>query len=74
LLCTAHRHPIRLAREARGLTQRDLGALAGIHHTKISFFENGLRPRVDELARMAEALGVSPDALVIRGRSEAANV
>ena len=49
LICTADRHPIRQAREARGLPQRDVGKLARIHHTKIHFFQHGLQPREDEL-------------------------
>ncbi len=52
---------VRQIREARGLTQTDLGERAGIAPAEISRLERGRRvPRVDTLGRIAEALGVAP--------------
>jgi transcriptional regulator with XRE-family HTH domain len=52
---------LRRAREASGLSMRELAAAAGITHQTWSNTETGSTvPKVDSLERMAVALGVSP--------------
>nr|BFD63146.1 hypothetical protein BdHM001_18270 [Bdellovibrio sp. HM001] len=47
-------------REARGLSQKDLGALAGVTAPAITMWETGKRfPRGKNLKALAKALGVS---------------
>lgn len=51
-------------REARGLTQEELGRLAGLHQTAIARIEKGERgPRLATLFKLAEGLGVRPGEL-----------
>lgn len=51
---------LRTAREARGLTQVDLAARTGIVQNALSHYECGRRePSLDNLRRLAVALGVS---------------
>jgi len=52
------------AREARGLTQAQLGERANIAWAQVSHYENGVRPTVDNLRKLAVALDVSIDWLV----------
>ncbi len=55
---------IRIAREAQGLSQRDLGAAAQIDQTHVSKIEQGKREAgLDVLVRIARALGVELPAL-----------
>ena len=52
-------------RRRRGLTQRQLGELAGVAHTTVQRLESlgrGAYPRT--LRKLAVALGVEPEALV----------
>ncbi len=50
---------IRLARQANGLSLRDLAALVGVSHTAIAKYEHGQdTPNSDLLLRIAEKLGV----------------
>ena len=52
-------------RRRRGLTQRQLGRLAGVAHTtvqRLESLERGAYPRT--LRKLAVALGVEPEALV----------
>lgn len=50
---------IRAARDARGWTQEDAAAAAGIHPTALSMVETGARaPKLDTLIRLAFALDV----------------
>ena len=58
------------ARKARGLSQEDLAFAAGIDRTYVSGIERGRRnPSLLMIARLAEALGVTPgDLLAPRGR------
>ena len=52
-------------RHRRGLTQRQLGELAGVAHTTVQRLEScerGAYPRT--LRKLAVALGVEPEALV----------
>ena len=57
-------------RKARGLSQEDLAFAAGIDRTYVSGIERGRRnPSLLMIARLAEALGVTPgDLLAPRGR------
>ena len=51
---------LRLIRKARGLSLRQLGALAGFHRSQLSRMENNYyRPTLDQLQLLAEALQVS---------------
>ena len=55
---------IRLFRERRGLTQKQLGEMSGIIEATIRKYEIGQRnPKPDQVAKIAEALGVTPYAL-----------
>jgi len=55
---------IRLFRERRGLTQKQLGELSCIIEATIRKYELGQRnPKPDQTAKIAEALGVTPYAL-----------
>jgi HTH-type transcriptional regulator / antitoxin HipB len=50
---------VKLCREARGLTQRELGAKVGVNSTTICRLERGHRtPQAVTCARIAQALGV----------------
>jgi len=58
---------IRRLREARGLSQEDLGFEAEVHRTYVSGTERGVRnPTIVVLARIARALHVPP-ARLLRG-------
>jgi len=55
---------IRYFRERRGLTQRQLGEAAGILEATIRKYEIGQRnPKPDQIKLIADALGVTPNAL-----------
>ena len=57
---------IRAAREKKNLTQEDLAALVEISPTHMSVIERGAKiPRLDTFVAIANALGVSADALLI---------
>lgn len=48
-------------REQTGVTQEELAFRASLHRTEIGLLERGGRiPRIDTLAKLAGALGVSP--------------
>lgn len=60
---------LRQNRKMRGLTQAELGAMAGIAAASVSHFETGQRaPSLESLVRLADALELSTDALL--GRSQ----
>lgn len=60
---------LRLAREKRGFSQRQLSRMLGIGESQINKFENGGgEPSLRTLYLIAEALGVTTDYLV--GRSD----
>ncbi len=64
---------IQTARRARGLTQPDVAAAAGVTQEAISRYENGQRvPDDDVVARLAAALGVTPELLRSTGRMKGA--
>jgi transcriptional regulator with XRE-family HTH domain len=55
---------LKKARTGKGLSQTELGKLAGIHYTQIGRYENkGAQPSAEVLAKLANALGVSSDYL-----------
>ena len=55
---------LKKARINKGLSQTELGHLAGIHYTQIGRYENkGAQPSADILAKLANALEVSSDYL-----------
>ncbi len=58
-------HNLATHRRRRGLTQRQLGRLAGVAHTtvqRLESLESGAYPQT--LRKLAVALGVDPEALV----------
>lgn len=56
---------VRELRTAQGLTQEGLAERGGFHRTYPSLLERGLRtPTLSVLFRLADTLGVSPQALV----------
>ena len=56
---------LREAREARGLNQRELAERLGLPPSSIAHFEGGRRgPSVENLIRLARALGVTADFLL----------
>ncbi len=60
---------LRELRRSRGLSQRDLGRLARVSAGTVFRRENGLRGAYSATVRkLADALGVPPAKLVIRGR------
>ena len=57
---------IKAAREAKGLTQEGLAALAGLSPTHISVIERGVKiPNLDSFVAIANTLGVSADSLLV---------
>ena len=55
-------------RKERGLSQRALAELVGVHLTQIQRYEGGgSQPTLDVIRRLALALSVSADALVFDG-------
>jgi transcriptional regulator with XRE-family HTH domain len=60
---------VRRLRERRDLSQEELGFEAELHRTYISGVERGVRnPTVTVVAKIAKALGVTPDQLLRPGR------
>ncbi|ATD82414.1 MULTISPECIES: helix-turn-helix domain-containing protein [Desulfovibrio] len=61
------RERLRIAREAKGLTQAELAELAKLPASSISLFEKGPRkPSFDNLRRLAGALDITTDYLLGR--------
>lgn len=58
---------LRLAREARGLSQENLAFMAGVHRTYVSLLERDQKsPTLSMLFRLCAALEVSPSELIAR--------
>lgn len=58
---------LRNLRQARGISQERLAELAGLHRTYVSSVERGARNiSIDNIARLAKALDVSPEKLLRR--------
>lgn len=56
---------LRVLRVARGMSQEDLAAAAGLHRTHISLIERNKRSaRLETVERLAMALGVQPSELI----------
>lgn len=56
---------MRMARAYRGISQKQLSKLAGVHEVTISRIATGqFTPNVDTLERISSALGVSIDYLL----------
>lgn len=54
------------ARRAAGYSQEALGVLCSLHRTEIGHLEQGRRiPRVDTLMKLADALGVRVENLLV---------
>lgn len=51
---------LRRTRLTAGLSQRELAVAAGVRHATVSDAENGTRPHVSTIKRLADALGVRP--------------
>lgn len=57
---------IKMAREAKGLTQEDLAAMVDLSPTHVSVIERGLKAaKLDTFVAIANALEVSADSLLI---------
>lgn len=55
---------LKKARIEKGLSQTELGKIAGIHYTQVGRYENkGSQPSAEILSKLANALGVSSDYL-----------
>lgn len=66
-LATAFAQVLREARKQKGLTQEELGDLAGLHDTYISLLERGQRqPSLETTFALADALGLKASTLVTR--------
>ena len=64
---------VRARREARGLSQEELAALAGIHRTYVSSIELGkVRLGLDIAKKVADGLGVTLGDLVAAAEAEGA--
>ena len=57
-------NPVKVLREERGMTQRELGEAAGLSTSMVSEIENGNRkPSIDKAGILARTLGVDMDVL-----------
>lgn len=64
---------LRELRRQKGLSQSELGKLAGLHYTHIGRFERGTsRPGSDTLKRLSDVLDVTSDYLLEGAATEAA--
>lgn len=59
----AKRTPVRVARERAGITQFELAVEAGVHPATVSLAERGAPISPTTAAKLAAALGVSPEEL-----------
>jgi len=65
---------LKKARLEKGLSQTELGKLAGVHYTQIGRYENkGSQPSADILSKIANILEVSSDFLTNGTKDDLAN-
>jgi transcriptional regulator with XRE-family HTH domain len=64
-LNTLERKTIAQWRKARWLTQEELADKVGVSLTTISAWEGGKQPRIKNMRALAEALGVTPDQIIL---------
>lgn len=65
VICERFRKNLIRHRHNADLSQEELGFLADLHRTDIGMLERGIRlPRIDTLAKLAGALGVTPNDLL----------
>lgn len=57
---------LRKLRESKGLKQRTLSELCGLHPAAISRYEKGMKPDLDSLVAIADHFHCSLDALIGR--------
>lgn len=64
---------VRQLREARGISQEELGFQAGLHRTAVSFIERAQRSStLDTIEKLARALDVDPSQLMPKLRKSPA--
>lgn len=52
---------IRIKRHKKGLTQKQLGELSGVHEVQIRKYERGeIVPKLDTIKKIANGLGIRP--------------
>jgi transcriptional regulator with XRE-family HTH domain len=65
-VATRFSHNLVAARKKAGLSQEELAFRAALHRTEIGLLERGARvPRIDTLAKLAGALGVRSEELLV---------
>ena len=65
---------LKQVRIKNGLSQTDLGKLAGVHYTQIGRYESkGAQPSAEVLSKIANALGTSSDFLMSGSTNEQAS-
>ena len=65
---------IRNARRDAKMSQNELAAKCGMHHSQISIYECGVRtPKLDTLVTIAKALNISPMSLLSDSFLDACN-
>lgn len=67
---------IRIERERRGISQKNLAEMAGIPVITLQQYERGItkRPRIDQLSKIAQALGLSVDDFLADENAKAGGV
>ena len=55
---------LRILRKRRGLTLRQLGSMLDVHYTHVGRIENGLKPSVDLILKIADIFDVCIDKLM----------
>jgi transcriptional regulator with XRE-family HTH domain len=66
---------LKRAREALGLTQRQLASQAGVKASHVAFLESDRRrPSLGLLSRLAEVLGLEQDKLILLAQPEASSL
>jgi transcriptional regulator with XRE-family HTH domain len=65
---------LRLIRAQKGISQEELADLAGLHRTYVGSVERGERNiSIDNIEKLAKALGVSVADLIGKGQHEASS-